>query len=87
MHELVYLKTIFVLTHAPKAPQIKEVIWHPSIVSHIDGTTKGILEPADCGGIFRDSNAAIVGCLSQNLNLFTAFHLELTAVMHTIVIA
>jgi len=53
----------------------------------IDGTTKGCLEPADCGGIFRDSNVAILGCFAQNLNILTVFDLELTAVMHATVIA
>jgi hypothetical protein len=50
----------------------------PSIVSwincNIDDTTKGYLGPAACGGIFRDSNAAVVSCFAQNLNISTTFH-------------
>ncbi|GAU10940.1 hypothetical protein TSUD_426790 [Trifolium subterraneum] len=60
MHEFVILKTFAVIIHAPKAPRIKEVLWHPPIVSwikcNIDGTAKGCPGPAACGGIFRDSN-------------------------------
>ncbi|PNY17981.1 ribonuclease H [Trifolium pratense] len=33
MHEFVILKAFSVVIHAPNAPRIKEVLWHPPIVS------------------------------------------------------
>ncbi|GAU26294.1 hypothetical protein TSUD_55920 [Trifolium subterraneum] len=91
MHEFVILKAFSVTIHAPKAPRIKEVLWHPPIVSwikcNIDGTAKGCPGPATCGGIFRDSNAAVVGCFAQNLHISTAFHAELIGAILAIELA
>jgi hypothetical protein len=85
MHEFVILKAFSTIIHAPNAPRNKEVLWHHSIVSwincNIDDTTKGYPDPAACGGIFRDSNAAVVSCFAQNLNISTTFLAKLIEAM------
>src|SRR6266487_7107213 len=57
------------------------------IKCNIDGTAKGCPGPAACGGIFRDSNAAVVGCFAQNLHISTAFHAELIGAILAIELA
>lgn len=77
MHKFVIVKVFSVFIHAPKAPQIKEAMWHPPIISwikcNIDRTKKDCLGSANCGKIFRDDSVVVVGCFAQSINISTAF--------------
>jgi ribonuclease HI len=53
------------------------------------GTSTNMSEKnmAACGGIFRDSSAATLGCFARNLGVTYAFYAELIGVMMAIEIA
>jgi len=56
IRDFTILKQFKVTTHHPKAPQIKEVVWHPPpakwINCNIDAASKGNPDISACGGIF-----------------------------------
>lgn len=83
--KLVIMRSLGIQGHPPKASIIKQVIWYPPICYFIkcntDGAAKGCPGPAACGGIFRDSSAAVIGCFSTNLGIANAFYAELMGAM------
>jgi hypothetical protein len=57
----------FIGIYPPKAYWIK---------CNTDGATQGCPRLAACGGIFRDSSAATLGCFARNIGVMYAFHAE-----------
>ncbi|GAU27662.1 hypothetical protein TSUD_126080 [Trifolium subterraneum] len=51
------LNTFNIKIHAPKAPKIKEILWHHPLISWIkcnsDGAARGSLGNAAYGGVFK----------------------------------
>jgi hypothetical protein len=68
----------FIGIYPPKAYWIK---------CNTDGATQGCPRLAACGGIFRDSSAATLGCFARNIGVTYAFHVEFIGVMIAIEIA
>jgi ribonuclease HI len=91
IRDFIILKKFNVTIHHPKAPQIKEVIWHPPIHSwlkcNIDGASKGNPGVSGCGGIFRNEEAEAVICFAEPLGLRTSYHAELCGLMRAVEIA
>jgi len=89
--EFVILKKFDVKINPPKSYNIKEVIWSPPIFNWVkcntDGAAQGNPGSAACGGIFRNSDADLLGAFSVNLGVSTALHSELIAAMLAIEIA
>jgi hypothetical protein len=51
-------------------------------------TSKSYLGPAMCGGIFRDNNDDVVGCVNKNWNIYIyVFDAKFIRAMHAIEIA
>lgn len=75
------LQKLSVSYRVDKAPLIKEIIWNsPSynwIKCNLDGGSKGAPGVAACVGIFRDKNAASLGCFALNIGCSYALHAEL----------
>jgi hypothetical protein len=71
--EFSILKTFNINLKPPKAPEIREIIWHPPAVNWIKGNTDGTAadtpSKAVCGGLLRTHNAECIGCFSQNLGI------------------
>jgi len=89
MTDFAIIKKFRVNVHPPRAPQIKEVMWHPPIRHWIKSNTDGSSssETSASGIIFRDSNADCLLCISKNLGMISAFHVELLGAMRAIEIA
>lgn len=85
------LRVFSVTRHAPRAPSIKEVMWHPPLCNWIkcntDGASKGAPGWSACGGIFRDYRASFMGCFAANIGITCSLHAELTGAMWAIEIA
>ncbi|GAU32660.1 hypothetical protein TSUD_218370 [Trifolium subterraneum] len=86
--EFVILKAFNVSVHHPKAPVIKEILWHPPLYNWIKCNTDGAAldSPglASCGGIFRDYTANFLGGFSINIGNSYALHAELIGAMNAI---
>jgi hypothetical protein len=69
------LKKFNVTIHPPKAPDIKEVIWHPPISLWVkcntDGTSNNLT--SFCGGIFRNRNSEFICGFADNIGRKSAF--------------
>src|ERR1044072_9095692 len=85
IREFMILKLFKIDIHPPKAPDIKEVIWCPPLISWVKVNTDGAAtknpQNASAGGIFRDHTGLCLGCFSQNLGPLNAFTAELIAAM------
>jgi len=82
------LKSFLVNIHSSKAPNIKQVHWHPPIISwtkcNIDKVTRGFSGPSTCEGIIRDHHANFYGCFVVNIGNNTSFNVELIGSMTAI---
>ena len=91
MEEFVILKAFRISIHPPKAPIIKEVVWHPPVVNWLKVNTDGAVtkspHKAACGGIFRSSKGFTRGCFAQNLSTDSAFVAEIYGAILAIEIA
>ena len=85
MTEFVILKTLKINIHPPKAPIIKEVIWHPPITNWMKANTDDVVVKNSpkiaYGGIFRNSYDFPTGCFAKNLSTDSAFIAEINGVM------
>ncbi|GAU44578.1 hypothetical protein TSUD_139510 [Trifolium subterraneum] len=83
------LKKFNVTIHPPKAPDIKEVIWHPPIGLWLKCNTDGASNnlTASCGGIFRNSNSEFICGFVDNIGHNSAYIVELCGAMRAIEIA
>lgn len=52
-----------------------------------DGAAKGATGMAACGGIFRDKNAAVIGCFAYNIGNSFAFHAEIVDIITAVELA
>lgn len=91
IQELAILKRFSVAGKLSSAPKIKEVNWYPPnrtwIKVNSDGAAKGSPGPAACGGIFRDSNSAILGCFACNIGPQNSLFAELMGAIIAIEVA
>ncbi|MCI07933.1 putative ribonuclease H protein [Trifolium medium] len=91
MKEFVILKAFNEKIHPPKAPKIKEISWHPPIISWIKcisgGVAHGSPDIAACGCVFRDYQANFVGCYASNIDVSFDLHAELVRAILAIEIA
>jgi ribonuclease HI len=89
MSEFTILKNFKVKVHPPKAPVIKEVIWHPPILNwtkcNIDGAATSTT--SSCGGIFRNHLADFIGCFAERLTLCSAFFAEVSGALRALELA
>ena len=89
--EFVILKALKIKIRPPRAPTIKEVIWHPPIMNWLKVNTDGAVTKnppkAACGGIFRSSEGFSRGSFAQNLTTDSAFIAEIHGAMLAIEIA
>lgn len=73
VEEFSILKAFNIKCHPSNAPKITEVIWIPPncgrIKCNIDDAAKGSPCPVGVSGIFRDNNAAILGCFASFIGL------------------
>jgi len=78
MSNFAIIKKFRVNIHPPRAPQIKEVIWHPPISHWIKGNTDGSSSAlaSASGIIFRNSEADCLLCISEILVRFRPFMLN-----------
>ncbi|GAU46360.1 hypothetical protein TSUD_325020 [Trifolium subterraneum] len=78
MQEFHILRVFFVQVHPPKTPVIKEVYLHPTkaywIKCNVEDVALGCLGVAACGGIFRDSFVATLGCFARHIGISFVFH-------------
>jgi len=83
--KFVLLKAFSVQTTYINTPKIKEVIWHPPILNrvkwNIDGASLGNPGPLSCEGIFRNSNADLLGAFAMNLGFSNSLCAELHGAM------
>lgn len=88
IHEFKMLKAFNIEIHAPKAPKIIQVDWHPPICGWIkvnsDGSAQGNPRHSSCGVIFRDSRAAAMGSFSHYIGIATSFYVEMVAAIMSI---
>jgi hypothetical protein len=89
IRDFTILKRLNVSIHPPKAPFIKEVIWHPPSINCIKCNTDGAsnVSTSSCGGIFRNHNADFLCGFAENTGLKSAFMAELCGVIRDIEIA
>lgn len=87
--EFCFVKAFNVQIHPPKAQKIIEVIWQPPLSGwfkcNVDGAATQ--EHAACGGIFRDSRGAVLGCFSEYIGAVSSMEAELCGAMFSIEIA
>jgi ribonuclease HI len=82
------LKKYNVIIHPPKAPGIKEVIWHSPISLWVKcNTDETSNNTSSCGGIFRNSNSEFICGFDDNIGHKSAFIAEICGVMRAIEIA
>ena len=84
-----YIKVFRVnIDPTPRAPSMKEVIWHPLIPRWVKRNTDGasLRNPgiSACGAIFRDNNANCLVCFAKKLSVASTFTMELEGVMKAI---
>ncbi|GAU15839.1 hypothetical protein TSUD_236550, partial [Trifolium subterraneum] len=91
MSDFSILKAFNIKVHPPKAPLVKEFLWHPPVFNWIkcntDGASIGVPAMAACGGIFRNSRSDHLGSFAFNIGEGNAFLAELTGAMLAIEIA
>lgn len=91
VEELSLLKAFKIRCHPRCTPKIKEVTWIPPkcgrLKCNIDDSAKGYPGPASVGGIFEDSNAAVLGCFAASVGVSNSLIAELSAAMLAIEIA
>ncbi|GAU38423.1 hypothetical protein TSUD_396030 [Trifolium subterraneum] len=91
IRDFIILKHFKVNIHHPRAPVIKEVIWHPLVPNwikcNIDGASKGNPGISSCGGIFRNNVAGFMLCFAEPLGFTTSYQAELCGVIRAIEIA
>jgi len=89
MTEFQILKKFNIAIHPPRVPEIKEVLWTPSMINWIKGNTDGSTSntTSACGIIFRDHVADCLLCLSENLGPGDALRAELCGSMRAIEVA
>ncbi|CAJ2668044.1 unnamed protein product [Trifolium pratense] len=87
--DFIILKKFNVSIHPPKAPVIKEVIWHPPFGQWVKCNTDGAANniTASCGGIFRNCNSEFLCGFAENIGPNSAFIAELCGAMRAIEIA
>lgn len=83
------LKKFNISIHPPKAPVIKEVIWHPPLINWVKANTDGSASSTNsaCGVIFNNCDAECLLCVYENLGLGNAFNAELCGAMRAIEVA
>jgi hypothetical protein len=82
------LKKYNVIIHPPKAPGIKEVIWHSPISLWVKcNTDETSNNTSSCGGVFRNSNSEFICGFDDNIGHKSAFIAEICGVMRAIEIA
>jgi hypothetical protein len=74
MTEFVILKVLRINIHPPKAPVIKEVIWHPPIVNWLKVNTDGAVTKSPQKA---SSEGFKKGCFAQSLSTDSAFVAEM----------
>lgn len=91
MHEFAILKQFAVSIKPTKSVSIKEVRWCTPpcywIKCNSNGVARGSPGFAACGGIFRDSSGAAMGCFAVNLGIDHSLHTELNGAMYAIELA
>lgn len=83
--EFSILRKFSVVGHPQKALMVKQINWFPPpcgrIKCNTDGAAKGFPGLAGCGGIFRDSSAAVLGCYAYSLGISSALFEELFGII------
>lgn len=91
IRDFTVIKKFNVFVHHPKAPIIKEVIWHPPpqdwIKCNIDGASNGNPGNSACGGVFRDHEANFLSCFAEPLGITTSYLSELNGALRAVEIA
>jgi len=89
MSDFIVLKKFQISIHPPRAPMIREVIWHPPLINWIKANTDGAASSTNsaCGIIFRNWEADCLLCVSENLGLGNALRAELCGAMRAIEMA
>lgn len=85
MQDFNLLKSFKIVTNPTKPLIIKQVDWHSLpgswVKCNTDWAAKGNLGIAACGVIFRDANAAALGCFAENIGVSFAINAELIGAM------
>lgn len=88
VHDFRLIKHFSVTCHAPKAPVIKQVHWHPPIVGwtkcNSDGSARGNPGAVAAGEIFRNSQGFMLGCFSAFLGNRKPLYVEFSAAIMAI---
>ncbi|KAK2657504.1 hypothetical protein Ddye_010556 [Dipteronia dyeriana] len=81
--DLLILRRFDLRGRPARAPVIRSVIWSPLAPGwskvNIDGAALSSLSARDCGGIFRNYRAFVMGCFDVPLDHVFAFEAELLA--------
>jgi ribonuclease HI len=87
--EFQILKKFNIIIHPPRAPVIKEIIWHPPLHAWIKANSDGSATSTSsaCGIIFRNSNSDCILCAAENIGPGDALQAELCGAMRAIEIA
>jgi ribonuclease HI len=85
------LKFFHISIHPPRAPILKEVVWHPPIISWIkcntDGASSGNPGTTSCGGVFRNHFSDFVFAFAEPLGVQTSLFAETCGVLRAIEVA
>jgi ribonuclease HI len=86
-----FLKLFKISIHHPRAPILKEVLWHPPLLNwikcNIDGASNGNPGNASCGRIFRNFVSDFIYGFAEPLGIASSFVAEISGAMRAIEIA
>jgi hypothetical protein len=83
-----FLKLFNISIHHPRAPFLKEVLWHPPLMNwykcNIDGASNGNPGNASCGGIFRNFASDFIYGFAEPIGIASSFVAEICGAMRAI---
>jgi len=88
IRDFTLIKLFNVSVHHPRAPIIKEVMWHPPpqswVKCNIDGAAKGNPGLSAAGGVFRDYEGQFILCFSEPLGISTSYISEMNGAIRAV---